>query len=355
MSICARFLLLTALSLGTAFAQEAPVIKPDHPDRYTVVKDDTLWDISARFLRDPWRWPEVWRNNPDIKNPHLIYPSDVIFLVYRDGKPMLTIQRGGVASSDDGQRLPVTKLSPQARPTRLSSAIATIPASAIRQLLMQPRVLTEEEVQAAGHIVAFDSERLISGNGNKAYARRLAPSVNNRYGIYRIGNPYRSATDPKDILGYEAIRVAEADLTREGDPATLTLTHAYRETLRSDRVLPLEAQEVDYNFMPQAPAQPVRGQVIAILDGVSSAGRYQIVTLNLGARDGLKRGDVLAVNQAGITVTDSNVADPKQRDVTLPEERAGLVMVYSVFDRVSYALIMNAERHIHRDDIVTNP
>lgn len=336
--------LVASLCLSTAAFADTLALNPDHPQRYVVVKGDTLWDISSKFLRDPWRWPEIWNINPAIENPHLIYPGDVISLVYRDGKPVLEVTRGR----------PTVKLSPTARSSRLENAIGTIPASAVAQFLKRPRILTEAELDSAGYISHSEEERVISGEGNMIYVAGLPEGETKDYSVYSIGNVYRNPDDPNDILGYEAIHVSDARLVREGAPATLRIVESYRETLVGDKVLVADEQPIDNSFTPHAPGNVTGGQVISILDGMSRAGQYQTVVINLGTMDGMELGHVLAARKRGAVLADEH-GGGLRKNVQLPDERAGLLMVVNTFDRVSYALVMNSVTDIRLGDPVTKP
>jgi hypothetical protein len=325
-----------------------PVFKPDYPDRYVVVKGDTLWDIASRFLHDPWLWPQVWQINPKIRNPHLIYPGDVIVLYYVDGKPYLTLE--GAAGVVPPKGIETVKLSPKIRYESLEKAIDTIPRSAIGPFLYRPRVVTKEEIDNAPYIVSSYEEHLISGTGNRVYAKKVTDNTIAQYGVIRPGEIYRDP-DTKEVLGYEVIRVAAARLVRTGDPATLTLVDAKREVLNGDLLMPSEEGELDFNFFPQPPQDAINGKIISVFDGVSQIGQYNVVTLNRGKRDGLIPGHVLAIYQSG-----KEVQDPQSTSwVTLPDERAGVLMVFRTYDKVSYALVMRATRAIHVYDRVTNP
>jgi LysM domain len=335
------FLVLSAATM-TAHA-ETINIKPDHPDRYTVVKGDTLWDISAKFLEDPWLWPEIWRINPDIADPNLIYPGDVIILTYVEGKPVLTVQRG----------LPTVKLSPHARASKLEAAIPTIPIDAIKQFLQHPRVISKHELDDAPYIVASEEGRLISGTENKVYVRGIPDKENIEYTVLRPGDPY---TNPggKEILGYEAINLGEARVLKFGDPATLYITKATREILIGDRLLPNSKEEVSQHFLPHAPDKEMNGLIISVFGGVSRISQYQIVVLNLGTQDGVETGNVFAIYQSGDTVRDT-INPKKGRTVKLPDERAGTLMVVRPFERISYALVMEAKRDLRVYDSIRNP
>lgn len=334
----------------TAYA-ETVSLNPDHPDRYTVVKGDTLWDISARFLEDPWLWPEIWHINPGITNPHLIYPGDEVILTFIDGKPVLTVQRGPSTSS-----LPTIKLSPHARASKLETAIPTIPIDSIKQFMQHPRVISKHELDDAPYIVASEEGRLISGTENKVYVRGIANRENIEYSILRPGQAY---TNPggrkKDILGYEAINVGDAKVLKFGDPATLYITKSTREILVGDRLLPVtKEEEISQHFLPHAPDAPVDGLIISVFDGVSRISQFQVVALNLGTQDHIETGHVFAIYQKGETVRDT--INPKMgRNVKLPDERAGTLMVIRPFERISYALVMEAKRDIRIYDAVKNP
>ncbi len=332
--------LAAALVALAAHAAQEVALNPEHPDRYVVKRGDTLWDIAARFLRDPWLWPEIWYVNPQIENPHLIYPGDVISLAYVDGKPRLVLERGRRT----------VKLSPRVRELPLDEAIPTIPLDAIRPFLSRPRVLGEAEFEAAPYVVASADEHLIAASGMRVYARGVDQGRGARYAVLRRGEVYRDP-DTGEVLGLEAIHVADAEVQRAGDPAVLVLRRSSRETLPGDRLFPVGEDRYTDNFLPRAPGQRVEGRIIAVFDGVSRIGQYQVVVLNRGARDGMEPGHVLAVYRAGETIRDP----VRKEKVTLPDERAGIVMVFRTFDRVSYALVMSATRAIRVLDRVRNP
>jgi hypothetical protein len=341
-----KLLTVVVVSLALHISAHADTIAlhPDAPERYVVVKGDTLWDISARFLRDPWLWPEIWQVNPEITNPHLIYPGDVILLTYDEsGRPRLTLQRGR----------PTVKLSPQARSTEIQQAIPTIPLEAIRQFLSHAQVMDKEDYDQAPHIVSFDASRIIAGSNDVAYATgNLAPDID-IYNVVRLGNAYINPGDG-EILGYEAMEVATAQRTRKGDPATFYLTQSRREVLLGDRLFPVTDQENLQSYTPRAVGPEHRGNIIAVLDGVSRIGQFQVVAINLGSNDGIKPGHVFGVFQSGRTVRDA-FAEGGPKMVTLPDERAGIMMVFRPFERVSYGLIMRAEKDMRVGDAVRSP
>lgn len=319
------------------------LLASDHPTRYTVVKGDTLWDIAGRFLRNPWDWPQLWHVNPQIQNPHLIFPGDTLELVYdADGKPQLQMQ--------DGPR--VVKLSPQIRSTPWDGSIPTIPYDAVAPFLNRSLVLDSDYLDHAPYIVEFADEHVVGGPGNRAYVRGLDAGPARRH-IVRAGKPYKDA-DSGEILGYAAEYIAQAQLQREGDPATVTIDDNAKEVVVGDRLITVDDKHFAYNFLPHAPDRQVRGNIIAMFDGVGQIGQYDVVVLDRGHSDGLRPGSVLRIDQRGREVRDLVTADLRDT-VVLPDEQAGLLLVFRAFDRVSLALIMTALRPIHLQDTVRNP
>lgn len=328
---------------------EPLVMKPDYPERYVVVRGDTLWDISERFLRDPWRWPELWQKNTYIANPHLIYPGDVLTLLYIDGQPTLQVQRGSIGRAAEGR--PTVRLSPRVRVEDLDRAVPTIPLDAIRPFLARPRVVTEEELEAAPYFLASADDHLIAASGNRIFVRGIDDPNIADYAVVRQGDAYVNPEDEDDILGYEAIHIGDARVVRFGDPATLVLTKSNREALKGDRLLPGIDNVVNTHFIPKAPEQPVNGHIISVLDGVSQIGQFQVVVIDQGLREGLAAGDVLAVYQSGVIARDPI----RNEEVVLPDQKAGTLMVFRTFERMAFALVMDATRPIHTLDRVTNP
>ncbi len=330
-------------AMSIAFADDI-ALREDHPDRYVVIKGDTLWDISARFLETPWRWPEVWSFNPQIKNPHLIYPGDVVSLVYDEfGKPMLKVERGQ----------PTLKMAPQVRAERVDAPIQTIPLNAIQQFLGQPRVITDREIKNSAYIVATEERHLIAGEGDTIYVRGLLEGGDTKFSILRIGQPYRDP-DTNKLLGYEAIHVADSKVKTFGDPSTLVISESQRETLVGDRVVPRRQDAIDQTFIPHAPEIAVEGKIIAVVDGVSRIGRYQTIVINRGERNGIETGHVLAVYQSGGTVRDKSKG-AVSRSVNLPDVKTGIILVIRAHEKVSYALVMESESDMKLFDFVRNP
>ena len=351
--------------------QPSSMMAPNYPERYVVVKGDTLWDISKRFLNDPWLWPSVWHINPGIRNPHLIYPGDVIVMYIVDGKPYITLdgQAGMVPSGatppTDRPKTPrvpkekikpglkVVKLSPSSRVSGIHKAISTIPMNAIRPFLDRPRVVTEDLLDDAPYIVSSYEEHLISGTGNRVYARNIGTPLPT-YNIVRPGKEY---VDPEtgDVLGYEAIYLADARLVKVGvdEPTTLVVTKALREVLNNDVLIPHEEHEQMFQFTPRSPEVEVKGQIMSVFNGVSQIGQHMVVVLNRGEEHGLAPGHVLAVMQKGAEVYDSKAF--LFSSVYLPDERAGIMMVFKTYKEISYALIMEANRAMHINDRFENP
>lgn len=346
---------------------ESNIVVPDYPERYVVVKGDTLWDISKRFLKSPWLWPSVWHINPGIRNPHLIYPGDIIVMYMVDGKPYITLdgQAGVQPNRGPGNTikmpaevkpgLTVVKLSPSSRVSGIHKAIATIPMSAIRPFLDRPRVVTEDELDDAPYIVSSYEEHLISGTGNRVYALNITKPLTG----YNIVRPGREYIDPEtdDVLGFEAIYLADARMVKVGkdedEPATLMVTKALREVLNNDVLIPHEQREQMFQFTPRSPTTEVKGQIMAVFNGVSQIGQHMVVVLNRGEEAGLAPGHVLAVMQKGAEVQDSQAF--LFSSVDLPDERAGIMMVFKTYKNLSYALIMEANRAMHVNDRFENP
>lgn len=331
----------SALIPNKAFADKI-AIRPDHPERYVVQKGDTLWDISARFLETPWRWPEVWSFNPQIKNPHLIYPGDEVSLIYDEfGNPKIVLNPA----------IATVKMSPKVRSTRTDKPIETVPLNSIQQFLSQPRVVTEEEVDSAAYIISGAERRIIAGKDDIIYVRGIITGGDTDYNILRIGDPYVDP-DSGDTLGFEALHVADAKVTQFGDPTALVITDSSREALLGDRLLPKRAYALDPTYVPHAPEAQIEGKIIAVIDGVAVIGQYQTIVINRGEQDGLEIGHVLAVYQKGAIVRDViNDFD----EVKLPEVNAGVILVIRTFARLSYALVMEAEKEMHLLDFVRTP
>ncbi|HAD32113.1 MULTISPECIES: LysM peptidoglycan-binding domain-containing protein [unclassified Methylophaga] len=335
--ICLGFF---ALLMSASVLANEVALNPDHPDRYVVVKGDTLWDISAKFLQYPWHWPEIWQVNPQVENPHLIYPGDELTLVYRDGRPVLKLSRGQQTY----------KLSPEMREIRMDEAIHTIPLSIIRPFLTKPRVVGAEVLDAAPYVVATSDERLLSGAGDIVYAKGIIDPEQNEFNVFRGGKIYFDPNTGEE-LGVEAIYTGDAVVKEPGEVSTLGLTYTNREVMVGDRLLPVEEEDFELNFIPRAPSQPMDGMIISVFDGVSQVGQYQIIVLNLGTLDGLESGHVLSVYKAGKTIRDA-VSEDRKAMVTLPDVHAGEALVFKLYEKVSYAIVMKATTSMHLFDKV---
>jgi len=341
-----RIIISLIILLSSSFASQADVVKINthHPIKHIVVKGDTLWDISAKFLQDPWLWPKVWHNNQQIKNPHLIYPGNIITLCFINGQPMLCVNE---QSSD------VVHLKPQIHYSASDSkAIATIPLDAIAPFLNSPRVLNKDDLKNAPYIVAFAGEHLIASQANKFYARSILKAEHLKYTTFRAGETY---TDPEteEVLGYEAQYIADNSLLRVGDPATLLVTRSLSELRLGDRLMPATTFSLPPNFYPTKPQLKINAFIIATLKGHEKLGQFDIVVLNKGSQSNLKIGHLLDIYQAG-----KKIQDPFQAEaeiIQLPKEKVGTLLVFRLFERVSYALIMHTSKHVHILDAVQTP
>jgi len=310
-----------------------------HPNEYVVQVGDTLWDIAATFLNDPWFWPEIWYVNPDIVNPHLISPGDVLGLVYIDGQPRITNVRGSAY-----------RLSPQARVTPLSETINSIPYEAVAAFLSSGVILQKDEADSLPYLLDTRGDHLVAAAGNEIYVRGLdGDMIGSRYNVVHIGDPLRDPDDDR-LIGYQGILVGEGRLIRGGDPSTVTLTETAQEAIKGDRLIP-DTVDIPLNFFPRTPSSEIDGRVISVVGGVTQIGQYQVVVINRGTNDGLSVGDVLSVLQTGQEVRDRI----KGGKVKLPDEEAGTVMVFKTYERISYALVMEASQALHVLDTVRNP
>jgi nucleoid-associated protein YgaU len=336
---------LAALSLSLVSWANDDAFRSDHPDEYTVVKGDTLWDISNRFLNTPWLWPEIWHVNPRIENPHLIYPGDVIHLVYIDGQPRLTVERTLRMAPGD------TRLSPSVRVVSRDDAITTIPLDRINSFLSRSRIVTDAELEAAPYMLAGPEQRLIVGAGDRAYARGEFDDDIHTYGAYRRE---RAFVDPqtREYLGSHAKNLGTVNLiATEGDIGTVQVVRSSEEIRPTDRLLPGEQLAMDSTFYPSAPDVEIEGIIMEVEGGVSNVGKMSVIMINRGDREGLLAGNVLAVYKVGETVRDR----VRNRNVKLPDERAGLVMVFRTFEKMSLAIVLEAERPLAVNDRLRNP
>jgi len=339
-----KFLIRCAAVFALSFQlAAAPEFTEDYPERYTVVKGDTLWDISERFLKSPWLWPEVWHANPQVANPHLIYPGDIIGLIYIDGERKLTTLKEGPNNG-------VKKLSPTVRSTPIETAIPTIPLDAIASFLSENRIIDAAELEAAPYVLVGKEQHLITGAGDQVFARGNIEGESS-VGVYRKSEQYIDP-DTNEFLGLEAKSVATASVDSiSGEVITLTVRRSSEELRVGDRILPTEDRVINSTFTPSKPNGDVRGKMIAVESGVGNIGQYNVVVVNRGSREGIEEGNVLAIYKAGGLVRDPYT----QETIELPAERAGLMMIFRVFDKISYGLILKANRPLKIMDEVRTP
>ncbi|HSD42933.1 MAG TPA: LysM domain-containing protein [Burkholderiales bacterium] len=345
-------------------------LKPDAPDSYVVKNGDTLWGISTKFLTEPWRWPEIWRlNKDDIRNPHLIFPGDIVRL------------------DRAGQRLTIERLQPRVRAELLArEAIPTIPLSVIGPFLSAPLVIERGGLDNAPRIFATEEGRYNIGAGARAYVTGMGESKQPLWQVYRPGIALVDP-DTKDVLGFEANYLGDARVIRSGDPTTVRVLSSKQEISEGDRLVVAPQPQI-YSFAPRAPDKPIRGRIMSLYDGRSDArtnllldrpdwagtqralesiyegfgetGGLSIVSLNKGAKDGIEVGHVLAIFRSTTVTRDRSVGpfymgERRQEPIELPEERYGLLMVFRTFDNLSYALTLGVERPVAPGDVVKTP
>jgi hypothetical protein len=381
----------------------------DAPAEYTVVKGDTLWGISGRFLKDPWKWPLIWQMNQEqIKNPHLIYPGDVVRLD-RDALKLSLASAGAGGGGGPGGYGPsggteaqavsnVVKLDPRIRVEPLQASIPSIPGTVIGPFLSQPLVVDSDVLAVAPAVIATEEGRVIVGTGGTVYVDRLGTADGVNWQVFRQGEALRDP-DTGEVLGFEAKYVADARVKRFGNPTTIEVVRARQEVNRGDRLAP--ARESAFPaYVPHAPDKVIDGRIRTVDGGVSEFGQYSVITINRGARDGVEVGHVLASYHrgamVGLTGREINfttprwftglfggrsteikpvpvvpdppspprpAAEPGQvvgvahtgGPLKLPDERNGLVFVFRVFDRMSYALVMRSTAPIYVGDVVKTP
>ena len=374
---------------ATASAQEVQV-RSDHPDEYVVVRGDTLWDISGRFLVHPWQWPAIWQANPQIANPHLIYPGDVISLVYVDGQPQLRINN-------------TARLTPTIRETQLQ-AVNTIPLDAIDEFIRFPRIITAEQLETLPYVVANNEERINAVHGENTYVRGISGSVGQEFVIARLNFIYERTTSrkgvkkikavrrtvagekyphnneavgrvwrkiyewsdrPVEVLGYELWEIARGRVLKAGDPAIVEVMGGRREVNVGDYVLPIDSYVYDSHFFPRASdSVPADMHVLAAAESVYGVGHYGVVAISHGASDGLQPGHMFSAFRPGNEIADT-VKYPKGTfkrtggkddvNVTLPDEYIGQVMIFRTFDKLSYGIVLEGKRAVRQADWLRHP
>jgi len=363
--IAALFMAYSSLTLWTgtmnAWAQEQPTpsapvetareqgnvltLAENAPDRHVVVRGDTLWGISGLFLKQPWRWPEIWQlNKEQIRNPHWIYPGQIVYLDRSGAQPRLRIGNPIDTSHTTAQ------ISPKVYVEDNRQAISSIPPRIIEPFLSKPLVVEADALNNAPRIVAAQEDRVVVGAGNTAYATGLYGD----FPLWQIYRPGKSLVDPEsgEVLGYEAFYLGSAKVTRDGDPTTLEILRSTQEIERGDRLVPASRPDI-INYVPHAPDKQIASRVMSVYGAVDEGANHSIITLSRGATDGLEVGHVLALSRAGVTV--KNRHEDKEETWKLPDERYGLVFVFRVFDHVSYALVMNVSRPVIVGDAATTP
>jgi hypothetical protein len=374
--------LLTFCCLSFHLNAQEVELKKNHPERHVVVRGDTLWGISSKFLKDPWLWPKVWKlNRSQIKNPHLIYPGDVVFLDLSSGTPQLKLLRETITLQPGIVEEPLDK-----------AAVPTIPLNVIAPFLSQPLVIEKDQLANAPRIIAGQDNRVVLSPGTKIYINKIEEEDGIDWFVYRPGEALVDP-DSTETLGVEATYLGDARITKYGEPASAKITKAKEEIFVKDRLVPA-GDEAITNFVPHAPEVEIKGRIIKIYGGLAEAGPESIVAISRGAQDGIEIGHVLAINRYGRVIKDpepsKESADEKTRlkelnfevskdadgkpivnfekksekneglilepgMIKLPDERVGLMMVFRVFDRVSYGIIMQASEPINTKDAVQTP
>lgn len=330
-----------------ATAADGVRIRDDAPQRYTVKAGDTLWDISGTFLHSPWRWPSVWRKNPHIDNPHFIYPGDVLTLRDCDGRPCIGLERGRN----------VVKISPEMRALPRREVITPLPMSVLEAFVREHRIVNDAEpLDELAYVIAGDNKRLVSGAGDQVFARVAETSSiaaltsGEPLGIFRPGERYKNAAGKP--LGMELIGIGEATLvSRNDDVAKLSVQKAAQEVRNNDILLPLETRLQPQDMRPRVPQHDVVGHIVGVPGGVRFIGRLQVIAIDLGTEDGLQPGHVLRIDQQG-----ERVVDPRTEElVKLPDETAGTLVVFRPYDKISYAIVMEATNTLAVGDAVRPP
>ncbi|MDR1934920.1 MAG: LysM peptidoglycan-binding domain-containing protein [Candidatus Accumulibacter sp.] len=354
--------IFSALSLAPANAAEpakpaAPQLADTAPSRYVVVPGDTLWDISARFLQEPWRWPEIWRmNQAEIKNPHRIYPGDVVVLDHdASGKPYLRLD---AKSGDSRQRSRIagqiagdSRQSPQIHEERLSDIIPPIPPNVIEPFIATPLFVEQNTLQSAPRIVATQEDRVFLGNGDTAYVEGADPTQD-KWQVFRNGKPLYDPEFPSRVLGYEVFHLGSATQVRPGNPGVFEIDVAKQEIVSGDRLVPTTRPELT-DYVPHAPEQTIDGRVVSVYGGIDVGGKLSIISINRGSASGLEIGHVLALERN--RVVEQRDEDDRRRSIVIPALRFGLIFVFRIFDNVSYALVVQADGLVRVNDFVRTP
>jgi hypothetical protein len=338
---------------GVAAQQATPPLElaPDAPDRHVVVRGDTLWGISAKFLRSPWRWPEIWQlNSEQINNPHLIYPGDIVYLDRSGDQPRLRIGRPLEAASADGAPGATVRLQPTVRATPLdAAAIPTVDMAAIQAFLNRPLIVDEAGLAAHPRVVATQDGRVYLSRGDLAYVRGLQQEEVADWHVYRPAKPLLDP-DTRKPIAYEALYVGGAKLLRKGDPATFQIQSTNEEIGEGDRLMPAVRNDVPM-LAPRPPSSQVSGRIVSVYRGLDQVGRNSVVAVSVGQRHGIDVGHVLAVQSTGREVVDRETREK----ILLPNENIGQLLVFRVFENIAYGLVVHAQQPIAVGATVTNP
>lgn len=345
------------LGIPASNRESQPVELADNaPDKYIVVKGDTLWGISGKFLKSPWLWPQVWElNREQIRNPHLIYPGDIVYLDRSGATPRLRLGRPVGTTADASGRSAqggndLQRLEPSVRAAALDeSAIPTISMSAIEAFINRPLIVDAKGLALSPRIMATQEGRVYLGRGDRAYVRGIQNDAITEWHVYRPAKPLLDP-DTQQVLAYEALYLGTAHLVRKGDPATITITGNAEEIGEGDRLVPAEAART-VNLAPRAPEKDVTGKIVSVYRGVSQVGRNNVVALNIGTKDGLEVGNVMSVQLSGRVARDRETNEM----VKLPNEPIGQLLVFRTFDKISYGLVVDANQSISVGDAVQNP
>lgn len=344
MSKTVRYL-ITAFFLLLSTISHALMLKENAPERYKVQKGDTLWGIAERYTDDAWQWPDIWYQNPQINDPHLIFPGDVVGLIEVKGETRVSVVKRGVGSR-------TVKITPTARIEPIESAIPTIPMDAIRPFIINNRIVEASDMKAAPYIVAAGGGRIMNGAGGKAYGRGdFSQGTANAYGIFRSSQVYKDPVT-KEVLGLEAQEIGLANaVAHEKDIVTLELVKTSQQVKEGDRLLTTENRQLVTRFQPKAPDEYIDGFIISVPGGVTQIGQYSMVVINKGKRDGVNEGSILDIMKRGEIVRDR----AKEERIRLPSEKAGELMVFRSYEKLSYALVVRATRALSVGDQIRSP
>ena len=337
-------LLLISMAVSAAVSAASVELADNHPVDYTVVKGDTLWDISGKFLKDPWRWSEIWRQNSYIKNPDLIYPGDRLVLKYEDGKPYLEHLSGRERAARK-----VVKMSPAVYVEQLDDAIPAIPPQVILGFLQDRQIVESNNLEKLPYVTEGVNGEVLLGALSDAYVRNIDGAPGSRFKIIRMRGELINP-ETKKAIGYETETLGEAEMIRPGDPAKMRIVKSQKEINQGDRLVPAVTKLSLPYYHPKPFREPISISVLGALSDVGEFGPGDVVTLSGGSDLGLEPGHVLQIMRDPGVQKDP-VTGKKYR---LPVERSGIIMIFKAYGKVSYGLIMRATQGIHVNDKVMN-